>query len=130
MTTPPRLPPVASATRRKVAVSTMVNSLKGDAVPVDPTRPALCETNNNPCSGVPVRPKARLSMSLSKVSTVSARWRLVKRTTWRRSGHVTAHSVPSAATARLLTRKFSSRLNWVKMCFTGSKVETPLLVLT
>ena len=114
-TTSPRVPPVATATRRSVAMSTIVSSEPLAARPVSATAPALCDTNSSPSSAVPWRPNAIESMSESNSTIISARFWSVKRTTCRRSGHVTAHSSPSSSNARLPTRRLRSRLYCVNV---------------
>ena len=129
-TTSPRVPPPATATRLSVATSTIVSSLAALAAPVLVTLPALCVTNSRSCNTEPSRPKASESRSESKVIMTSARRNSVKRTNWRRSGQVTAQSLPWLSKARLPTRRFSSLLYCVNRPVAGSKICTPSLVET
>src|SRR5436190_8812277 len=64
ITTSPRLPPDATATRRRVATSIIVSAESG------PVAPAFADTNSNPSNRVPAFPNASESIGASNSSTV------------------------------------------------------------
>ena len=87
-----------------------------------------CETKSRFSRDVPACPKVIDWISESNVSITWARASALNSTTWVASGQVAHETYES--NARLETRRFWSRLNWVKVSVVGSKISTPLAVET